>query len=793
MSLERIARENIIARPIKKLVYGLSPEKVTVDENQYIHILDRKTGQVSLLEGPARRVLAYDEKIVSNLQDKIVLTENEYCHIKDRETGDVITVEGPSKQSLRYADTVLDDIKEKIVLSKDQYCHIKNRETGEVALLEGPVRKTPHFEEQILKIEDKIILQEGHYCHIKDRNTGNVQTIEGPLTISLKYEEQIVDNKIQNKIVLEEKEYCHIKDKKTGNIRLVEGPARISLNHSEKLEGKKIEGNIDQKFILQDEDYIHVKDKKTGRIELIEGPARRIVKYHEEVVGDVKKKLVLPENHYCLILNPFSEKEGNLKRGEREVRVGPQTFALHYEEKLEVNITPEHVLTKYDGLLIKAKSDFKEQKAGDKFVVKGPKRYIPSKYEEVLEKIEAIPLSDTDGIYVQNEDTGEVDLVKGPKDYFLAPNEKLWKKVLTDSEKQGLGLLVQNGGNGIRVLTRQAANTSFLEDSSNALVLELEDNEVVFLYDGSKSRIVQGPETIFIGPYERPKVLSLSGGKPVKQDAIKVALVKLGPDFIYDQVNVRTKDNAKLELDVTYKWRFDVVKDNIKKVFSIEDFIGYAAETLSSEIRSVAAEHDFEDFHEKSLEYITSKIFNGKNSRVFEENGFTISGIDIKRINPEDKEIAHKLNEAIKHNMDIYCEKLVLTANLESERQQVEAKHRIEKEKEKLIAAQTNNEKLLIVGKAINSAEASKINAESEAEFLRIVNDAKIEAKKKELATDNEAERQRLHYVVSELGSSKEYIELKRTEALNNVQKVIVPENSKFIFGGNGSIGTLID
>jgi major vault protein len=526
---------------------------------------------------------------------------------------------------------------------------------------------------------------------------------------------------------------------------------------------------------LDKEQYAHFVNKRTGDIRLVEGPKRVVLDYDERLKENVKQKVLVPENHYCIVENPVDAQK-NIQYGDREIREGPLNFSLHPGEKLSVSPTKEHVLTKYEGLLIKATDDFDAHKAGDKFVVKGPTTYIPSKHEHIVSNVNAIPLSDTDGKYVQNEDTGDVTLVKGPQDYFLQPNEKLWSKELTEAELQGLGLRVQLGGNGVRILTRQAANTSFLNDPSDALVLELEDNEVVFIQDGSDSRIEKGPETIFLDPYERPKVLNLSGGKPIQQGALNVALLKLGPDFIYHRVNVRTKDNAKLEVDVTYKWRFDLKDDELKKAFGIDDFVGYAAETLSSEIRSVAAQYDFEEFHADSLEHITTKIFGTNSSRRFDENGLEIFGIDITAINPEDPEIAERFNDAIKSNMEIYCKKLVLTATLESERQEVEGKKKIADERKELIEKQNLNDKLEITGKAQVEAEANKIEANSEAECISIVEDAKTEAHQKKLKTS-----------IQELGSPKEYVALQRAEALSSVQKLIVPENSRILFGGNGS------
>ncbi|MFC1697326.1 SPFH domain-containing protein [Nanoarchaeota archaeon] len=527
------------------------------------------------------------------------------------------------------------------------------------------------------------------------------------------------------------------------------------------------------KIVLDQEQYCHIINKLTGKISVLEGACKRNLIYDEFIIGTIEDKVVVKDNHFAIINNPIDKSE-NVNYGDREVRIGPLSFPLYPGEEVE-KIDSSYILTKYDALLIKALNDFEDHKAGDEFLIKGPDKYIPSKHEGVIDKIKGIPLSDTEGIYVQNKDSGDANLVEGSEEetiYFLQPNEQFYEKEITNDELMGLGLQEQNSIDGMRILTRQAVNDSYLRDKSKAIVIELEENEIICIYDGSESRIEKGPKTTFLGPYERPKVLNLSGGKPIRQNILKVALLKLGPDFIYDRINVRTKDNAQLIIDVTYKWSFNLEDKELKKAFCIEDFVGYAAETLSSEIRSVAALHDFEDFHAKSLEYIKEKVFDGEN-RIFDENGLAIFDIDITSIIPSDEKIAEKLHEAIKNNMDIYCNKMVLNATLESERQEVEGKMKIVDERKKLIEKNSLNERLEVIEKAKIKADEKKIYSESEALVIKIKNDAEVEAEKK-----------KLEVIISELNKdgAENYINLKKVTVFDDAEKLmVVPTDSKIV------------
>ncbi len=569
------------------------------------------------------------------------------------------------------------------------------------------------------------------------------------------------------RVVLDQEHYAHVINRRSGEVETVEGPVRRKLNYDEKLVG-----GIQKKLVLEENKYVHIKNSQTGQVETVEGKQTKVLKHGETIVQGPSDKYVINKHSYILVHNPV-DSEGIQHFGDREVRVGPVKFALH-DGEVASSILEKNVLSKYSALLTQATSDFDGHKAGDSILTVGPQTYVPSKHELIEDYLDGVPLSDTEGIYVQNKDTGDARLVSGLEEdiiYFLQPNEKLFEKELTDDELQALGLKEQQGARGVRILTRQAANSSFLENTSNALVLELEDNEVVQIFDGSDSRIEKGPKTTFLGPYERPKVLNLSGGKPIQQGALKVALLKQGPDFIYDRINVRTKDNAQLNVDLSYKWKFDLADDELKKAFSIDDFVGYAAETLSSEIRSVAAKHDFEDFHGNALSYVTDKLFDGKDSRRFDENGLQILGVDITGITPEDPQIAKKLHQAIERNMDIYCDKLILKATLESERQKVEGQLGIAAEKKKLIEAQNVNERLSTIERTKIKTEAEKVAAQGAAEALEIR--SKSEA---------DAERVKLQAVINEVGGTENYLTLQRAKVFEGSEKlVVVPTDSKLV------------
>ena len=94
---------------------------------------------------------------------------------------------------------------------------------------------------------------------------------------------------------------------------------------------------------------------------------------------------------------------------------------------------------------------------------------------------------------------------------------------------------------------------------------------------------------------------SLSGGKPKRPNVIKALCLLLGPDFCTDIITIETADHARLQLQLSYNWHFEV-KDKTdekeaSKIFSVPDFVGDACKAIASRIRGAVAGVQFDDFH----------------------------------------------------------------------------------------------------------------------------------------------------------------------------------------------------
>lgn len=77
---------------------------------------------------------------------------------------------------------------------------------------------------------------------------------------------------------------------------------------------KKIEADVNVCQVLKIPHlfYIHVKDKNTGYERLVVGPRTFTSEEYEEVVKPQTKMIIIPPEHYVVIVNPLVNENGEI-------------------------------------------------------------------------------------------------------------------------------------------------------------------------------------------------------------------------------------------------------------------------------------------------------------------------------------------------------------------------------------------------------------------------------------------------------------------------------------------------
>ncbi|KAL3314891.1 hypothetical protein Ciccas_006482 [Cichlidogyrus casuarinus] len=486
---------------------------------------------------------------------------------------------------------------------------------------------------------------------------------------------------------------------------------------------------------------------------------------NQEVIR-VEKLISMNQSQYCVILDPVDD---NMipQFSKRKLIRGPCSFFLQPGESLKEGIQDVYVLGENEALIVRARENHESRLAGERWMISGPAEYVPTVEVEVIDRRSAIPLDENEGIYVRDIRTGKVRAITG-KTYILNQHEELWQKSIPKAVEEILKKQIDpladrnlySGSQSHPTAQRNIFNAidgSANLDLTRVISYQVPHNAAVQIYDykDKRARVQFGPDLVMLGPDEQFTQLSLSGGKPKRPNMIKSLCLLLGPDFCTDVVIVETADHARLSLQLSYNWRFDVhdkmTEEESAKLFSVPDFIGDACKAIASRVRGTVAAVQFDDFHKNSARIIRSSVFGlDDNQRVrdqflFPQNNLLITSIDVQSVEPVDQRTRDSLQKSVQLAIEITTNSQEAAARHEAERLEQMARGRLERQKiDDEAAAERQRRELVelqVQSAALESTGQAKAEAQSRAEASRIEGQAGVEAAKfKSQALDIEAE-----------------------------------------------------
>uniref|UniRef100_A0A4W5PM66 Major vault protein n=1 Tax=Hucho hucho TaxID=62062 RepID=A0A4W5PM66_9TELE len=526
------------------------------------------------------------------------------------------------------------------------------------------------------------------------------------------------------------------------------------------------------------------RDRRTGEEWLVTMAEREahIPSVAEEVVG-VVNVTTLSSRQYCVILDPVGP-DGKPQLGQkRVVKVRLKESSVFHSfvlsivclvtlltsvcslirlcrEHLEQGIQDVYILSEEEGLVLRAVEAFtdtqeqeeeeeedegEEEKAkrsrrggvqrrpGDRWMLRGPIEYVPPAAVEVMLRRQAIPLDENEGIYVRDIKTGKVRAVIGHT-YMLTQDEELWAKNLP----QNVETLLTSTKEPLADRSDRSKEVEMkARDKTEVVSYRVPHNAAVQVYDyrEKKARVVFGPEMVMLGPDEQFTVLSLSGDKPKRTNVIKAVCLLLGPDFFTDIITIETADHARLQLQLSYNWYFDLKSpadpSQAAALFSVPDFVGDACKAIASRVRGAVASVQFDDFHKNSNRIICSSVFGFDDklavrpSLRFHQNSLVISSVDIQSVEPVDQRTRDSLQKSVQLAIEITTNSQEAAARHEAERLEQEARGRLERQRitDQAEAERTRKELLELeaLSAAVESTGAATAEAQSRAEAVRIL------------------------------------------------------------------------
>lgn len=459
--------------------------------------------------------------------------------------------------------------------------------------------------------------------------------------------------------------------------------------------------------------------RRKGEVQLITSESCGVfTPTHREAVLKWVSRTIIGPQKYCVVRNPYSEATGSCRWGMRELRIGPCSFFLHPGETLEGGgARNAMVLSSVEALLVEAIETFTDcdgvsHDVSSRWLIHGPRSYIPELPVRVLERRRIIIFRKGEGVYVRHRRSGEVRRVHD-RPFMLSEDEELWAKPTSayirrllraprlsvrTEEDPGIYTMWERLNHSVTPTAEKVpdphtttacsatCSLSTLHDRAErrgsassasvhlhqrirpyaVLAVNVEHNALIRLYDSSRgtSRVVVGPAAVYLEPYEEFTPMVLSGGRPKTPEQIHALSLYLGPDYMADVIEVETLDHTRLKLSLSYNWEFDTSDmERIKDVaFTIPDFVGEACKTLASRVRVVIASTSFEQFHRHSSLLIKQAVFSTKadsqtevrgEALYFRANALLITNVDIQNVEPVELKTRVALTKSVQLAVEI--------------------------------------------------------------------------------------------------------------------------------------------
>uniref|UniRef100_A0A8C1TY31 Major vault protein n=1 Tax=Cyprinus carpio TaxID=7962 RepID=A0A8C1TY31_CYPCA len=729
---------------------------IRIPPHHYIHVLDQNTNIARVEIGPLTYIRQDNERVLFAPVRMIMVPPRHYCVVLNpvaRNDEGQVQFDASGQAKLRHADL-------EIRLTQDPFPLYPGEEIQkDVTPLQIVYPDTALRLQALLDFEE-----EGG----EKRVAGDEWLFEGPGTYIPRKEVAVLE--VIKATVIRENQAIRLRARKEGldrsGVQRVTGEEWQVSKVGAYLPGAHEEVvDIVNAFILTDKNALHVRalrlfrdaggrERRTGEEWLVTAADREahIPSVAEEVVG-VVDVTTLNSRQYCVVLDPVGA-DGKPQLGQKRVVKGERSFFLRPGERLENGIQDVYVLSEEEGLVLRAVEAFIDtegrgiqRRPGDRWMLRGPVEYVPPATVEVLLRRNAIPLDENEGIYVRDIKTGKVRAVIG-QTYMLTQDEELWEKELPANVETLLSLsrdpLADRSERGVNFAQTE-------RDKTRVVSYRVPHNAAIQVYDYREKK------ASFVILFT---ILSLSGDKPKRPNVIKTICLLLGPDFCTDIITIETADHARLQLQLSYNWHFDIKQPveaaKATALFSVPDFVGDACKAIASRIRGAVASVQFDDFHKNSNRIICSAVFGFdeklavRSSLRFNQNGLVISSVDIQSVEPVDQRTRDALQKSVQLAIEITTNSQEATARHEAERLEQEARGRLERQRitDQAEAEKARKELLELEAQsaAVESTGAAKAEAQSRAEAARIqgeaaVEEAKLKAEAQKIEADAELAR----------------------------------------------------
>lgn len=494
------------------------------------------------------------------------------------------------------------------------------------------------------------------FVKVKDTVGGGVRIVRGPQLLFLGAYDEILQKGATT--TLSQTEYILVEDQETGNSHIVKGPAVFCPKAYDNPSGKRTA------IVLQEDEFIRIADTCTGQRKVVKGKDLVFLEPTQKVEGGVRKAWTLQAHEYVRLLDSVTGKI-SVHRGESTVFPGP------HEEALDGN--------KMDAIDVKVNEYVKimNQVSGDIRVVGGPTLVFLEGNDKVLDngKKKAIQVDDEHAVLVRDLSTGQLRLVTENQLFVPSANQVI-------EEVKELYMLADH----------------------EAMIIKDKDGVLHYHYGDAAKCTKEHPRSFFVPPHAEIVKLNWSGGmRRLKRD-LKIDRFDLRPQFMWNEIECRTKDNVELVLETTLFWE---VTDLAQMVRKTGNLTGDIYNQIRSQFIKHVAQATLKEFMEK-LHLVSKAIFE-EDQQFYSVRGVKIHSLEVTKYSCTEARTSEVLQQIIEETTNRLNR--LSQAESENEVKMFKMQGQIEQEKLNADLLKIQNEHAKSEAEVFGTAEAEKVSA----------------------------------------------------------------------------------
>ncbi len=414
----------------------------------------------------------------------------------------------------------------------------------------------------------------------------------------------------------------------------------------------------------------------------------------------VRQAVVLSEKEFCVILDADGKRQ--IKRGPARVFPGPydsfmtkgsrdriyDAYELLPQRALWLRFIAPIARNKLTARVPRGVELTQEQyHPGDELILTGVNSFFfPFNEIEILHPItgqpqvgndhseifiEAIGIDQKSGIYVRDLATGEARLVRGKQSYLVDPRKEVHITRTIPTDEWNLWIAV---GEPHKV-TRSPVTTPW------AISIAVPHNTAVLATSADGQRVIEGP-CVELLEYEETLARSkLSTGRPKSDDdPVSTCFLRTVGNRVSDIITLETADFVTIDVEVSYQVTFD--PDLRERWFNHENYVGVLCDHLRSLVRGRARQIALTELWANIPVIIRDVILGektaeGRQGRLFQENGMRVTEVEVLSSEILDKEIAQLLDTVQRESVALVIGDRQISEKLRSEK----LRHDIERQR----------------------------------------------------------------------------------------------------------------